>query len=590
MTKKAKQNPPAGNRNAVHSRSQGLIGVFVITFISGLVGLTVLGGIFIFFLESEQPNSVTSLIPRQTITGQSPGLNGPISQGEPGMGQSGGSSFGYGIESVLPHTNDMPNEGAALKAEVQDHPSSPAIGQATQVGSTALARYSQGALSISGRVLSNSGEPLPQLQLSARRTHLGSPRSTAIERDAYTQSMAGGHYQFAGLEEGEYIIALADGAYPSVKVFARTGSIDANLVVPEINRSLTLYGSIQDQRGEPVPGSLVMLAGGNTLSARSDANGKYKIKFVLDRDRASYELRIQHDAYEPIIMEITDQHLSRVGDQLQVDVTLQALQAVTTINGQVRNTSGAPLQGETVWFHSPKLEQYYSAITDATGRFVISRVESSTDYRLQVRPREPFRDYTRENVRLSGEVATVDIVLETGTTGTVSGKIVAPDGNPMPGFNLWLRSVDRVSQIVELRTDNIGNFMINDAPSGDLLFYTRSAPQIQISGVYLPPDKTQNVNLVVDWGNYEFEGRVLDFASNPVPGATLLLTWFQQKNGIRSRSIRKAITDRDGLFRFTQLALGQRTLRVEAPRYKPVQVEHKMGRAPGPIELRLDGN
>jgi hypothetical protein len=160
----------------------------------------------------------------------------------------------------------------------------------------------------------------------------------------------------------------------------------------------------------------------------------------------------------------------------------------------------------------------------------------------------------------------------------------------MPGFNLWLRSVDRVSQIVELRTDNIGNFMINDAPSGDLLFYTRSAPQIQINGVYLPPDKTQNVNLVVDWGNYEFEGRVLDFASNPVPGATLLLTWFQQKNGIRSRSIRKAITDRDGLFRFTQLALGQRTLRAEAPRYKPVQVEHKMGRAPGPIELRLDGN
>jgi hypothetical protein len=98
-----------------------------------------------------------------------------------------------------------------------------------------------------------------------------------------------------------------------------------------------------------------------------------------------------------------------------------------------------------------------------------------------------------------------------------------------PGFNLWLRSVDRVSQTVELRTDNIGNFIVNDAPAGDLLFYSRSAPQIQISGVYLPPDKLQNVNLVVDWGNYECEGRVLDFANNPIPGATLLLTWFQHK-------------------------------------------------------------
>jgi hypothetical protein len=95
------------------------------------------------------------------------------------------------------------------------------------------------------------------------------------------------------------------------------------------------------------------------------------------------------------------------------------------------------------------------------------------------------------------------------------------------------------------------------------------------------------VKLVVDWGHHEFEGRVVDFANNPIAGATVLLTWFQQQHGLRSRSIRKATTDGNGLFRFTQLSSGQRILRAEAPGYQPAQVEQKIGITGAPLQLRL---
>ena len=69
----------------------------------------------------------------------------------------------------------------------------------------------------------------------------------------------------------------------------------------------------------------------------------------------------------------------------------------------------------------------------------------------------------------------------------------------------------------------------------------------------------------MDQGNRELFGQVTDSNGWPVSGAMVMLTWASQYEGLRSRSLRRTVSDIDGRFRFSALGRANHLLTVEAP-------------------------
>jgi len=110
---------------------------------------------------------------------------------------------------------------------------------------------------------------------------------------------------------------------------------------------------------------------------------------------------------------------------------------------------------------------------------------------------------------------------------------------------------------------------------GDLS--TRSAPHFSVGGITIVPGESQEVRLVLDWGDQAIEGHVVDSRGNPLPGAQVSLSWFDRRDGITSSSGRSTVTDAGGLFRFTELGPGPHQLTVAPrPRRRPAKARRRM--------------
>ena len=116
--------------------------------------------------------------------------------------------------------------------------------------------------------------------------------------------------------------------------------------------------------------------------------------------------------------------------------------------------------------------------------------------------------------------------------------------------------------------DDKGRFEIDGVPAGDVLFDTRFPPRIRAQGAHAEGDEETEVKLVIDWGTYEFEGRVTDEKGKLLTGSRVELHWTHGEEGVRSSSLRRQTTDEDSGFQFTQLGLGTHQVRAFLPGFK----------------------
>ncbi|HEY5651804.1 MAG TPA: carboxypeptidase-like regulatory domain-containing protein, partial [Acidimicrobiia bacterium] len=429
--------------------------------------------------------------------------------------------------------------------------------------------------SIAGKVLTESGQPVAGVELTASALRLFQPGEGSEKGEEAAQTATGGEgsYRFEQLPRGEYKIhSAATDRYAAAQTVVRTGVDFANLVLPE-KRRLWVYGSVSDSEGEPLANVQVVSRGRPDEMVATDYAGRYVLEMSVAGRGRDYELRFSRDGYRRQALSLPASRV--VGrDEVRLDARMEPVHSLATVAGRVRSSDGAPVSGETVLLlGSAPGSTSHHALTDEAGEFLIPEVVADTAYRLSIRPRAPYRDHL-ERVRVGVEGLDLNVVLEPLGYGTVSGQMMDVLGDPVPHFSLWLQSTDESAQQLLVTGDAFGRYAVDGVPSGPLRFATLANPRFTISGPALSPWRTEEtIDLILDQGGREVRGRIVDGEGIPVAASQVALYWAYHRAGLQSRSVRHAAVAADGSFRFNQLGPGVHTLTIHAPGFQSAQID-----------------
>ena len=162
--------------------------------------------------------------------------------------------------------------------------------------------------------------------------------------------------------------------------------------------------------------------------------------------------------------------------------------------------------GEQVQLHSPSRYTTYRTMSGPNGEFSVDGVAVSDDYRVWVRPKGQYGDYNQASVALISDQPYFDIVLPLLVTGTLRGRVLDGQHNPVPNFNFWLRSASAEGRALPVTTVADGSFVVEQVPAGRLTLGTRSQPQVRITGIELAARAVQYIDVVLDEGDTRSTG------------------------------------------------------------------------------------
>ncbi len=418
----------------------------------------------------------------------------------------------------------------------------------------------EGDLSISGRVLTESGDPVGGIEVFVRDFRRGSEKRTV--------SAETGFYQITGLPPGEYQIQnRPTGRFRAAVIHARAGLKSADLILPSVN-TLVVSGTVTDAAGAPLAGVEVMAK--RVLQVRSNAAGYYR--FTLERRRDHSErLTFRWRDQEQVVYIPGSVRES----QYNLDVRFDNDTATVVVRGVVRNEFGEPLENARVRLYSVALAANFTGVSDRYGRFVIEAVRIADDYQLIVEAQGSYQRYTRPSLAVRPGLLPLEVVVSSLATGTVAGTITDVMGNPLPGYTLTLRSLRAPANLYRVIADAFGGFQVANVPEGELRFSTSSQPHIRIEG--FNPGSVMDLRLIVDWGDYTVSGVVVDRLGNPLAGVRVVMTWRHTADGLKSFSSRYALSDDNGAFRFTEVGPGLHEIVVNMDEYQPFKTSYAVG-------------
>lgn len=388
-----------------------------------------------------------------------------------------------------------------------------------------------------------------------------------------------GAFAFAKLPDGEYQLRTEPTtAYDSAAALVRAG---ADAVVLEVaaksKTSLVVHGAVESSRGKVLTGVRVEMVGHPAMAAFSDAKGQYVLRVAgpgrLQSPSVRFALRGYRDATFPLARD--------AGDIVQ-NVRLEELTDASTLTGSVRGNDGAPVAGATIELYSAERGRSYRGSSDRNGAFAITGIDTATDYRLWVRPASQYKDRTLDEVIIGGAI---DVIVDALAATTFNGRFVTPDGQPVPGFTMWLTPAYGARRALSVTSNGQGAFAVADVPEGPLALGTRAAPVMSVTGIRASSNAV-DVRIPIDVGPHRLEGSVMTPDGQPIGGARISLNW-SAGMGVVSSSSRDTVTDSNGTFLFTQLGSGTHTLAVTATGFRALQSAAAVGPGNPPIALTL---
>ncbi|MEH6576292.1 MAG: carboxypeptidase-like regulatory domain-containing protein [Amphritea sp.] len=439
---------------------------------------------------------------------------------------------------------------------------------------------SYGDFFISGQVIDESGWPVPGIEVFALVSRLFDEQAaeylsagTLVQSSITNQS---GFFQLAGLAEGEYKIhTAANDYYPTqASIISRTGVDNLKLVVIE-QRKVLLYGLVETTSGKPLPGVEVTPLSDPERTAFTDDGGYYNL--IIDiNGNATSSVQFWTDGYQEQRLRLNSTETHGV-TKIERNLALRADNELVTVTGSV-TSAGSPVADKRVYLKSAKTKRKYNGTTDTAGKFIIPEVEIGTGYILWVSPQEPYQLYRQNNVTVpAGGLSNLAISLKSEGVGSLTGQMIDLDGNPIPNLSLFLRSKSSTSSHITLTGNSAGYFAVESVPEGKLTLGTSSLPKHSVNGIELQQGAVKEVELILDVGSHQLHGQVTDSQGDPVPAASVILTWVYRNNGITYESIHKSVSSLDGDFQFSQLGPGERTLIVAAPGYETANIPYEMG-------------
>jgi protocatechuate 3,4-dioxygenase beta subunit len=463
-------------------------------------------------------------------------------------------------------------------------------GGATTVDLTALATSG-----LQGRVLTGAGPVV-----NARVT-ITLSRIALLGKDSITGT--GGTFRFSELAPGGYWVrAEAPGLAPAAprRVEVRGPTTDIQVL---LSRGGRISGEVVTHDGEKAAGARLevrllstgdrIAISGALLRSRSavararggtpplaagrlapdatfvaDANGRFslggippgKVRVIASHPRsaAAASAAVEVQEVEELLVRIT-------------------LAPPCVLSGRVVDDIGNSLDGARVIVEDPRgiLERRVLHAGEA-GRFRIARLPPG---RLRLSAVTPgLLAASREVSLRPSEETDVEIALLRGGL-LIEGLVSDPNGNPVAGAHIALSSGSG-GDPKNTVTDEVGHFQFDDLPQGTYALRAEHGnyPPILLEGV----DGREALELRFGAAG-EIEGRIVDEAGAPVPGAAVAA---ERTSPGRAPPIR-ATASEDGEFRLRGLSPGRYTLVAGAPGRETVReadVEVEEGRG---AEVRL---
>ncbi len=252
--------------------------------------------------------------------------------------------------------------------------------------------------SVTGRVVdASTGRPVETFNCTARVVHPTNNAFGAVVSRGSFRGRTDGSFELANLSENTYVVqADAEGYASSFSdPFTVTQGMATPDVVVRLSQGGTLRGKVVDSySGDPVVGAVVStnennyidsdftrLLGGMVATAMSKKTAKTdkEGEFTLDLlTPGVYQVRIDHDAYTPVVRNDVTVGSGGVDDFGTVLMTRGA-----SIHGTVFSADGRPAAGLNVYLRPTNgdIGKSGQARTDASGRFNLKNVAAGT-YKL----------------------------------------------------------------------------------------------------------------------------------------------------------------------------------------------------------------
>ena len=507
-------------------------------------------------------------------------LQAPVQEGTSEIAQTNNlpSASARRFSNAATNT-DKPGNPSAESSEKGDSRPGPATSQPGETDSDELPFDRQEALAISGTVMDDGGTLLPNILVMARPANQpGSNQdSTQISSGVITQvtDQLGG-FTFSDLDEGEYELAVEQDEqhYPALQR-VRAGVANAELVLQRI-RSVTVYGIVSDETGNPLEGVRIQILGENAL-VRSDPTGAYSIQAGPSKAGQApvidFSLRDYRETRERV-----EGALNTETDEVQLNVKMErdSNASKVAVSGRVSGPTGEPVDGAGVWLSSSQLQTVESTRSSTSGEYRFNSIETGDAYVLGVDPVEGYTAFRSDPLSIGPGDFYYDVTLDAAGFSNLSGTVTDLNGSPLRNFTLWLRSIDVASHpSIPVQTDGAGGFRLENIPAGAIELETRSQPWLDVTGIVLAPGQSRHVNLPLDWGRNWLLGQVVDDKGEPVSRAQVILRWTQNYFDFRSESRREVMSDQQGYFALSNLDAQEYILTVQAAGYESFRVQYQ---------------
>ena len=354
-----------------------------------------------------------------------------------------------------------------------------------------------------------------------------------------------------------------------------------------VPRDVRVYGTVNSTDGTPIK-AVHIVATPTRRCTSSGPKGEYELEITWQGNNFWNRILFQHEGFRQQRVRINPADLDGLTGDFQLDVLMEPLKRLTSVNGRLTDAKGRPVGGEILRIVTPRMNTWYRAQSDARGNFLFNEVEPGKDHQLQIRPVSRYKNKDINPLLVPEGGLKLDIVLESINQGEISGWMIDLDGNPIPGFSLTLRSTSATAQSVSVVSDQQGFFSVENFPVGGALLRTNSYPRLTVLGIRVSAEPEEPVTVILDIGRHVLQGWVIDGFGEPVAATSVALEWGFSDNGLRSSSTRKTTADQGGYFVFTGLGPGLHKMQVSAAGFNTGMRTIDVGADPDEIVVELE--
>lgn len=457
---------------------------------------------------------------------------------------------------------------------------------------------------LSGRVVSLDGTPIAGARLGlvdagARRSPMsGFTRWGAPPRPEAAVADEEGRFGFGDLGAGPFDLEVAASGFapttvPGIRLDREPGPLDLGEIV--LDPGVELAGRVLDGRGRPAAGAEVQ------------AHPAGRRRFVPPWSRA-----VEPDSDVPRVVadELGDFVIPdrRAGERLTLEATLTGsgrghlaevllptaepvtvrLQPIGRVSGRVLDERGGGVAEATVFAVHSIEETTASGGGSARMSLPPTTADADGGFELDELPAGKLDLTARASDGAVGELLGVELApgaelgeleirLEAGARGVVTGTVVEPGGAPAVGAMVQVVGAgDSRSAMGGVLTDGDGRFRVERLAAGRKVVNAHAPPyRPEVRQIELAEGQEVDVWIELAGGG-SVSGRVLDEADQPVAEARLQLS----PAGGRARfGPGQAASGADGSFRIEQVQPGSYLLRAEHEAYaaaeltQPITVE-----------------